>query len=129
MTRRSSPAGSGPSKRQLKVGELIRGALAEALARGHLRDPALQGIAITVTEVRLSPDLRHARAFVMPLGGGDEAAVIEALNRAAGYLRHEVDRRIELRFSPELVFARDETFDEAARIDALLRQVNPDGHD
>jgi ribosome-binding factor A len=125
MTRKSSSSGNGPNQRQLKVGELIRGALVEALARGHLRDPVLQGSTITVSEVRVSPDLRHARAYVMPLGGAAAADVIKALNRAAGYLRHEVDRRIELRFSPELSFVRDETFDEAARIDALLRQAKP----
>jgi len=127
MTRKSHATGSGtgPSQRQLKVGELIRVALVEALARGHLRDPVLQGVTITVSEVRMSPDLRHACAYVMPLGGGASEDIIKALNRASGYLRHEVDRRIELRFSPQLHFERDETFDEAARIDALLRRIKP----
>lgn len=129
MTRRTSRAGSGPSQRQLKVGEILRAALVEALARGHLRDPALQGVAITVTEVRVSPDLRHARAYIMPLGGSHAEEVIKALNRAAGYLRHEVDRRVELRMSPELHFELDESFDEAARIEALLRQTSPPAHD
>ena len=129
MTRRTSRAGSGPGQRQLKVGELLRGALVEALARGHLRDPVLQGVAITVTEVRMSPDLRHARAYIMPLGGSHAGEVIKALNRAAGFLRHEVDRRVELRMSPELHFELDESFDEAARIEALLRQAPPTAHD
>lgn len=127
MARKSKTGGpaAGPSQRQLKVGELIREALVEALARGHLRDPVLQGVTITVSEVRVSPDLRHARAYVMPLGGSASDEIIKALNRASGYLRHEVDRRIELRVSPELSFVRDETFDEAARIEALLRRVTP----
>lgn len=104
-------------------------ALVEALARGHLRDPALQGVTITVTEVRVSPDLRHARAYIMPLGGSHAGEVIAAMNRAAGYLRHEVDRRVALRMSPEFRFELDESFDEAARIEALLRQAPPTAHD
>ena len=95
MTRRTRAARSGPSQRQLKVGELLREALADALVRSHLRDPALQGVTITVTEVRPSPDLKYAKVYVMPLGGAHAAEVVAALNRAAGYLRHEVDRRIE----------------------------------
>ncbi|MSO74993.1 MAG: 30S ribosome-binding factor RbfA [Alphaproteobacteria bacterium] len=129
MTRRTNRAGAGLSQRQLRVGELLRAALVEALARGHLRDPVLQGVTITVTEVRMSPDLRHARAFIMPLGGAHADDVIVALNRAAGYLRHEVDRRVELRLSPEFHFELDGTFGEAARIEALLRQTPPTPHD
>lgn len=129
MARRTKRAHSGPSQRQLRVGELLRAALVEALARGHLRDPALQGVTITVTQVRLSPDLRHAKAYIMPLGGVRADEVIPALNRAASYLRHEVDRRIELRASPELRFELDQTFEEASRIEALLRQTPPGAHD
>ncbi|MGD9538976.1 MAG: 30S ribosome-binding factor RbfA [Alphaproteobacteria bacterium] len=129
MTRRTRAARSGPSQRQLKVGELIREALSDALMRGHLRDPVLQGVTITVTEVRPSPDLKHAKVYVMPLGGAHGAEIVAALNRAAGYLRHEVDRRVELRVSPELRFEPDESFDEAARIEALLRASGPAADD
>jgi ribosome-binding factor A len=127
MTRRTRAARSGPSQRQLKVGELLREALADALVRSHLRDPALQGVTITVTEVRPSPDLKYAKVYVMPLGGAHAAEVVAALNRAAGYLRHEVDRRIELRVSPELRFEPDDSFAEAERIEALLRESTPPG--
>jgi ribosome-binding factor A len=127
MNRRTKPkpSGAAATQRQLKVGELLREALADALSRGHFRDPALNDIAITVTEVRVPPDLRHARAYVVPLGGSGGDALIEALNRAAGYLRHEVDRRVSLRVSPEFRFELDASFDEAARIDALIRKVAP----
>lgn len=127
MSRRTKPkpAGASANQRQLKVGELLREALADALSRGHFRDPALSDVTVTVTEVRVSPDLHHARAFVMPLGGSGGGALIEALNRAAGYLRHEVDRRVSLRVSPELRFELDASFDEVARIEALIRRVAP----
>jgi len=103
------------------VGELIRHTLADLLERGEIHDPELAGIVVTVTEVRPSPDLRSATVYVMPLGGGHEAEALEALTRAAPYLRRRVAARIELRFAPELRFALDTTFDEAGRIERLLR--------
>lgn len=115
------PTTTGPSQRQQRVAELVRHALAEVLQRGDLQDPVLGSHVVTVPEVRMSPDLKLATAYVMPLGGGDEAPVIAALERNKKTLRHEVARRVNLKFAPDLRFRRDETFDEAARIDALLR--------
>ena len=101
--------------------ELVRHALAEVLQRGDIQDPVLGTHVVTVPEVRMSPDLKLATAYVMPLGGLDEAPVIAALERHRKVLRQEVARRVNLKFAPELRFRRDETFDEAARIDKLLR--------
>lgn len=112
---------SGPSQRQQRVAELVRHALAEVLQRGDLQDPVLGSHVVTIPEVRMSPDLKLATAYVMPLGGRDEAPVIEALERNRKALRGAVARRVNLKFAPDLRFRRDETFDEAARIDALLR--------
>ena len=112
---------AGPSQRQQRVAELVRHALAEVLARGDLQDDVLTSHVVTVPEVRMSPDLKLATAYIMPLGGKDEHAVIAALERHKKHLRHEVARRINLKFAPDLRFIRDESFDEAARIDALLR--------
>jgi ribosome-binding factor A len=116
-----SEAGAGPSQRQQRVAELVRHAIAEVLARGDIQDPVLAGHVVTVPEVRMSPDLKLATAYVMPLGGRDEGAVLKALDANRKALRQEVARRVNLKFAPELRFRRDETFDEAARIDALLR--------
>ncbi|MHC2104708.1 MULTISPECIES: 30S ribosome-binding factor RbfA [unclassified Methylobacterium] len=115
------PTSSGPSQRQQRVAELVRHALAEVLQRGDIQDPVLNTHVVTVPEVRMSPDLKLATAYVMPLGGVDEAPVIAALDRHRKVLRQEVARRVNLKFAPELRFLRDETFDEAARIDKLLR--------
>lgn len=112
---------AGPSQRQQRVAELVRHALAEVLGRGDLQDEVLTKTVITIPEVRMSPDLKLATAYVMPLGGKDEEAVVAALERNKKILRQEVARRVNLKFAPELRFRRDETFDEAARIDALLR--------
>ena len=112
---------TGPSQRQQRVAELVRHALAEVLARGDLQDDVLTRHVITIPEVRMSPDLKLATAFVMPLGGRDEDAVIKALDRNKKVLRQEVAHRVNLKYAPELRFRRDESFDEAARIDALLR--------
>jgi len=111
----------GPRQRQHRVAELVRHALAEVLGRGDIQDPVLNQHVVTIPEVRMSPDLRLATAFVMPLGGKDEQPVIEALERHKKTLRQEVARRVDLKFAPDLRFLRDESFDEAARIDALLR--------
>jgi len=120
---RSKPAAGrsgGPSQRQLRVGELIRHKLAEMLARGEIHDDILAGHVITVPEVRLSPDLRVATAYVMPLGGKDITPVIAALERHRRYIRGVVAASVNLKFAPEIRFRFDESFDEAMRIDALL---------
>ncbi len=114
-----------PSQRQLRVGELLREALTDTFARAPIRDPALSGIPITVTEVRPSPDLKQARIFIMPLGGGGGEAVVEALRRAAPYLRSEVARRVKLKFAPALTFELDRSLEESRHIDELLNQLAP----
>ena len=120
MPKRSeSPA--GPSQRQQRVAELVRHALAEVLQRGEVQDPVLTSHVVTIPEVRMSPDLRLATAYVMPLGGRDEAEVLAALERNRKHLRHEVATRVNLKFAPELRFRRDDSFDEAARVEAILR--------
>lgn len=108
------------SQRQQRVGEEIRHALARVLERGHFRDPDLQGVHITVTEVRMSPDLRHANAYVLPFGGGDAGALVKALKRASSYLRTLLAQEINLRYMPALAFEADTTFDHAAELDRLL---------
>ena len=120
MPKRPDPP-AGPSQRQQRVAELVRHALAEVLARGDLQDPVLTTHVVTIPEVRMSPDLRLATAYVMPLGGEDEPEVLKALERNKKHLRQEVAHRVNLKFAPDLRFLRDESFDEAARIDALLR--------
>jgi ribosome-binding factor A len=112
---------AGPSQRQQRVAELVRHALAEVLSRGDLQDEVLTSHVVTIPEVRMSPDLKLATAYVMPLGGKDERAVLAALERHRKLLRQEVARRVNLKFAPDLRFRRDESFDEAARIDAILR--------
>jgi len=109
-----------PSQRQLRAGELIRHALMDILAREEFSDPDLHGRSITITEVRVSPDLKHATAFCAPLGGENMAAATAALNRAQGFLRGRLARLVELRFSPTLRFIADDSYDEARRIDQLL---------
>ncbi|MGD9737811.1 MAG: 30S ribosome-binding factor RbfA [Bauldia sp.] len=112
---------SGPSQRALRVGELVRHALAEILTRGEVHDPDIEGMTITIPEVRMSPDLRLATCYVMPLGAGDAGKAVEALDRNRRYLRGAVAKRVNLQFSPDIRFRVDETFAEGARIDALLR--------
>jgi ribosome-binding factor A len=112
---------SGPSQRQLRAGELMRHALAEILSRGEVHDPVIQGHMITVPEVRMSPDLRQATIYVMPLGGRDEDAVLAALERNKRFLRGEIARRVNLKFAADIRFRIDERFDEAERIEKLLR--------
>ncbi len=110
-----------PGQRQLRVGEEVRHVLSELFTRGEVHDKALSGRTITISEVRMSPDLRHATCFVMPLGGEDIDEVLVGLKRAAPFLRGEVGRRIRLRLVPELRFKADMGFDHAQRIDALLK--------
>ena len=116
---RDQPAGG--SQRQLRVGELIRHELAEMLSRGDIHDPVVEGHMITVPEVRMSPDLRLATIYVMPLGGREEEEVLQALERNKRYVRGEIARRVNLKFAPEIRFRIDERFDEAERIEKLLR--------
>ena len=111
----------GGSQRQLRVGELVRHALADILAQGSVHDADLEGHIITVPEVRMSPDLRLATIYVMPLGGRDTEIVLSALDRNKKYLRGEIARRVNLKFAPEIRFRIDERFDEAERIEKLLR--------
>jgi ribosome-binding factor A len=112
---------AGGSQRQLRVGELIRHELAEMLSRGDIHDPVVEAHLITVPEVRMSPDLRLATIYVMPLGGRDEKKVVEALERNKRYVRGEIARRVNLKFAPEIRFRVDERFGEAERIEKLLR--------
>jgi ribosome-binding factor A len=118
---RDRQAESGPSQRQLRVGELIRHALAELFARGEVHDPVIEGHLITVPEVRMTADLRLATIYIMPLGGRDAADVIAALDRNKKFLRGEIAHRVNLKFAPEIRFRIDERFDEAERIEKLLR--------
>jgi ribosome-binding factor A len=109
------------SQRQLRVGELVRHAFADMLARGAVHDPVIQSHVITVPEVRMAADLRLATIYVVPLGGRDADAVLAALERNKRFLRGEIARRINLKFAPEVRFQLDERFDEAERIERLLR--------
>ncbi|MBO9557629.1 MAG: 30S ribosome-binding factor RbfA [Caulobacter sp.] len=117
----------GPSQRQLRAGELIRHALVDILREEELADPALQGVSVTVSEVRMSPDLKHAICFVEPLGAGvtGESAqhideIIKALNGAAKFLRGRLGRSIDMKFTPDLKFIHDESFNSAAYMDRLF---------
>ena len=112
---------AGGSQRQLRVGELIRHALAEMLSRSKIHDPVIEAHMITVPEVAMTPDLRLATVYVMPLGGKDTDVVLAALARNKKFLRGEVAHRVNLKFAPELRFRVDERFDEAERIEKLLR--------
>ena len=121
-----------PSQRQLRVGEVVRHAVSQVLERGDVHDPEIAGKSITVTEVRMSPDLRVATAYIMPLGGEDGAAVVEAMRRVAPFLRRRLGNDVTLKFLPELRFVVDETFDHASHIDQLLRATREDvggGHE
>lgn len=115
----TKPGHHGPSQRQLRVGEEIRHALADIFRRGDFRDPVLHDMNLTVTEVRVSPDLKNATAFVMPLGGG-HPELIAALNRASAFLRGQVAKEIRLQHTPRLGFESDSSFDYASKIDRLL---------
>lgn len=121
MKRGTAP--QGRSVRTLKVGEAMRHVLADVLARGDIRDEVLERHIVSISEVRVSPDLRHATAFIMPVGGteDDQAAVLKALNSHAKRLKGEVARRVNTKYAAEIHFRVDESFAEAARIDALLR--------
>jgi len=121
--RNSAGGGSlGGSQRQLRVGELVRHAVAAILSEGAVHDPVLEGHMITVPEVRMSPDLRLATIYVIPLGGKDNETVLAALERNKKFLRGEIAHRVNLKFAADIRFRLDERFDEAARIDDLLKR-------
>src|ERR1700742_4558607 len=112
---------SGPSQRQLRVGEMLRHALSEILSRSDIRDPDLDGVSVTVTQVRPSPDMRYATVYCEPLGGQNAKQIVTALNRHKGFLRGEMGRRIAIKFTPELRFVEDESFAEAQKIETILK--------
>jgi len=120
VTRSKKSQSAPPSQRQLRIGELVRHKLAEMLARGDIHDDVIASHVITVPEVRLSSDLKLATAYVITLGDSDTDAVIEALNRNKRHIRAEVAQAVNLKFAPDIRFRRDETFEEASRIDQLL---------
>lgn len=121
MSNRRFPTNSGPSQRQLRVGELLRRTLADVLTRNDVHDPDLNRIPITVSEVRASPDLKIATAYVMPLGGREQGTALAALRRNKAELRHLVSREMTLKYAPDLRFKLDETFD---RMDETRRLLN-----
>ena len=124
MTRKKSHRDTitpGGSQRQLRVGELVRHAMAELLARGEVHDPVIEGHLITVPEVRMTADLRLATVYIMPLAGRDADEVLSALERNKKFLRGEIAHRVNLKFAPDIRFRVDERFAEAERIDKLLR--------
>jgi ribosome-binding factor A len=112
-----------PSHRQLRVGESLRHALSEILARGDVRDPDLAGVSVTVTQVKPSPDMRHATVYCEPLGGKNARNVVDALNRHRGYIRGIMGRMITLKFTPDLRFEEDTSFAEAQKIETILKSA------
>jgi ribosome-binding factor A len=120
VSRRTSGAARGPSQRQLRAGELVRHALVDILREEDVEDPALKGVSVTITEVRMSPDLKHALCFAEPLGGAHAPEVTAALNRVARFLRGRLGHSIDLRFTPQLKFVHDESFDAADKMSRLL---------
>jgi ribosome-binding factor A len=122
MTRRHhSDHPHGPSQRQLRVGEIVRHVLADIFLRGDLQDKELQGARLTVSEVRVSPDMRQATVYVARLGGGEMGEILKALARAKGFLRAGVGHALTTKFTPDLHFEEDRTFDEAQHIAEILR--------
>src|ERR1700709_610712 len=120
MRRNETP--EGKSVRLLRVGEQVRHVLADILMRGDVHDETPAAHSVSVTEVRMSPDLRHATAFVKPLLGAEEEAVLKALRTNTAYLQSEVARRVNTRYAPKLKSLADESFDEGGHVDALLRR-------
>jgi ribosome-binding factor A len=120
MSRSHHAHGAEPSQRMLRVGELVRHGAAQLLSRGEINDPVLEKHIVTVSRVKMSPDLKLATIYVMPLGGSDEPEVLAALDRHKKYLRGEISHHVNLKFAPELRFRIDDSFDNVSRIDALL---------
>lgn len=114
------PPSKAPSQRQLQAGELIRRALVDILVREDLRDPDLKGVSITISEVRVSPDLKHARVYAAPLGGKQTPQVIAGLNRCSKFLRGRLGRELSMRSTPKLRFEIDTVFDTASEVEAML---------
>ncbi len=131
MSRNRSPRGGtrsrhdrrdlGPSNRQLRVGEMLRHALAEVLYRNEIRDVDLDGVSVTITQVRPSPDMRYATVYCEPLGGKNGKEIVAALNRHKGFLRGEMGKLISIKFTPDLRFVEDESFAEAEKIENILK--------
>jgi len=121
MPRSRNSARTGPTQRQLRVGEMLRHALSEILLRGDIRDPDLAGVSVTITQVKPSGDMRHATVYCEPLGGKGGDKVITALNRNKAYLRGEMGHTIALKFTPELRFVEDTSFAEAEKIENILK--------
>jgi ribosome-binding factor A len=119
--RHSSHSNAGPTQRQLRVGEMLRHALADILRQGDIRDDDLKGVSVTITQVKPSADMRHATVFCEPLGGKNARQVVAALNRHKAFIRGEMGHVIELKFTPELRFVEDESFAEAEKIENLLK--------
>lgn len=122
MSRHRNPGReTGPSQRQLRVGEVLRHAVSEILSRGEIRDPDLAGVSVTVTQVKPSPDMRHAVVYCEPLGGRNAERVVDALNRHRGFVRGLLGHAIRLKFTPELRFVEDRSFAEAEKIETILK--------
>ncbi|VXC87830.1 Ribosome-binding factor A [Oceanicaulis sp. 350] len=123
------------SQRQLRAGELVRRAVSDIIREGRVHDPHVNTAAVTITEARTSPDLRHATVYVDLLGGGDRNAVAEALNHASGFIQRELGKQIELKFTPKLRFAVDDRIEDVAQVDAVLdrptvkRDLDDEGED
>ena len=124
MKRTTPHQKKGPSQRQLRVGEQLRHIIAQVMSRGHFHNEILLDTHITVTEVRVTPDLKQAKAYVMTLGGGDMDVILPALNDEAYAIQKEINRQSSLKFTPKVRFVRDESFDEAQKIDELLKGVH-----
>jgi ribosome-binding factor A len=131
MRRPTSAHDRSPSQRQLRVGELLRHSLSEILTRGEVRDPDLENVPVTVTQVKPSGDMRHATVFVEPLGGKNAKIIVAALNRHKGFIRGLMGKTITLKFTPELRFLEDTSFAEAEKIETLLKssRVQRDLHE
>jgi ribosome-binding factor A len=111
----------GPSQRQLRVGEMLRHALADVLRENDIRDPDLDGVSVTITQIKPSPDMRYATVYCEPLGGQNAKEIVAALNRHKGFLRGEMGHRITMKFTPDLRFVEDESFAEAQKIETILK--------
>ena len=118
---RRDGAQQGPSQRQLRVGEMLRHALAEILRENDIRDPELEGVSVTITQVKPSPDMRYATVYCEPLGGENAKEIVAALNRHKGFLRGEMGHRIAIKFTPDLRFVEDQSFAEAQKIETILK--------
>lgn len=112
---------TGPSQRQLRVGEALRHAIADILFRNEIQDPDLAGVSVTITQVKPSPDMRYATVYCEPLGGQNADVIVKALNRHKGFLRGEMGHRLTMKFTPELRFVEDESFAEAQKIEDILK--------